>query len=65
MRMGPIEALENADLLQFFHSHKTEMACMENPLTFLTQLRDHDLLPEDRYRVKKGRLSLLRLIRWL
>eukprot|EP00066_Takifugu_rubripes_P012746 XP_011602012.1 PREDICTED: nuclear body protein SP140-like protein isoform X1 [Takifugu rubripes] len=48
--MDPIEALGNADLLQFFHSHKTEMACMEKPLTFLTQLRDHDLLPEDSYR---------------
>lgn len=52
--MDPKEALENADLLQFFHCHKTEMACMEKPLTFLTQLRDHDLLPEDRYRVKRG-----------
>lgn len=54
-KMDLIEALKNADLLQFFRCHKTEMACMENPLTFLTQLRDHDLLPEDRYQVKRGR----------
>lgn len=54
--MKPIDFLENEDLLQFFHSHKTEMACMENPRIFLTQLRDHNLVPEDRYQVKKDRL---------
>lgn len=50
--MNRIDLLKNEELLQFFHRHKTEMACMENPRIFLTQLRDHNLVPEDRYQVK-------------
>ncbi|XP_059204937.1 nuclear body protein SP140-like protein isoform X2 [Centropristis striata] len=42
--------LDDEELLRFFHRHKTEMSCMENPHTFLSQLRDHDLVPEDRYK---------------
>ncbi|KAF0032470.1 hypothetical protein F2P81_014760 [Scophthalmus maximus] len=47
--MDPMDFLESKELLQFFHCHKTEMSCMENPHTFLRQLRDHNLIPEDRY----------------
>ncbi|XP_026212392.1 nuclear body protein SP140-like [Anabas testudineus] len=47
--MDPLYFLESEDLLRFFHCKKTEMSCMEKPHTFLSQLRDHDLIPEDRY----------------
>lgn len=49
--MDPLDFLENGELLRFFHCHKTEMSCMEKPLTFVTQLRDHNLIPEDRFKV--------------
>ncbi|XP_037647796.1 nuclear body protein SP140-like isoform X3 [Sebastes umbrosus] len=48
--MDPMDWLEKDDLLRFFHRHKTEMSLMENPHTFLNQLRDHDLVPEDHYK---------------
>nr|XP_033499732.1 nuclear body protein SP140-like protein isoform X4 [Epinephelus lanceolatus] len=41
--------MEKEELLRFFRRHKTELSCMENPHIFLSQLRDHDLIPEDRY----------------
>ncbi|KAL7379492.1 hypothetical protein ABVT39_028271 [Epinephelus coioides] len=41
--------MEKEELLRFFRRHKTEMSCMENPHIFLSQLRDHDLIPKDRY----------------
>uniref|UniRef100_A0AAQ6IME7 SP110 nuclear body protein, tandem duplicate 1 n=1 Tax=Anabas testudineus TaxID=64144 RepID=A0AAQ6IME7_ANATE len=47
--MDPLDFLESEDLLRFFHCKKTLMSCMEKPHTFLSQLRDHDLIPEDRY----------------
>ncbi|XP_035037676.1 nuclear body protein SP140-like protein [Hippoglossus stenolepis] len=47
--MDPLDFLEPEELLRFFHCHKTEMSCMESPRTFLSQLRDHDLIPEDTY----------------
>ena len=50
--MDPMDWLEADELLRFFRCHKTEMSCMENPHTFLNQLRDHDLVPEDRYKVR-------------
>ncbi|XP_063760715.1 nuclear body protein SP140-like protein isoform X2 [Eleginops maclovinus] len=43
--------LDDEALLQFFHRHKTEMSCMEDPHIFLNQLRDHDLVLEDTYKV--------------
>lgn len=50
--MDPLDFLENEDLLRFFHSNKTELSCMVNPQTFLNQLRDHNLILEDMYKVK-------------
>ncbi|XP_051798091.1 nuclear body protein SP140-like protein isoform X2 [Acanthochromis polyacanthus] len=53
----------NKELLQFFHRHKTDLSCMENPHTFLTKIRDYDLIPEDRYeklRRMKSKESLRR-----
>lgn len=49
--MDPLD-LEPEDLLSFFRRNKTEMSCMETPLTFIRQLRDHDLMPEDRFEVR-------------
>ncbi|XP_075941294.1 autoimmune regulator-like isoform X1 [Anarhichas minor] len=67
--MEPMDWLKNEELLRFFHCKKTEMSCMENPHTFLSQLRDHDLVPEDRYKtvsrmkskdnIKKGLYDIL------
>ncbi|XP_053300332.1 nuclear body protein SP140-like protein [Pleuronectes platessa] len=48
--MDPLDFLEPEELLRFFHCNKTEISCMENPHTFLRQLRDHDLIPEDTYK---------------
>ncbi|KAJ8345732.1 hypothetical protein SKAU_G00299250 [Synaphobranchus kaupii] len=48
--MDPLDFLTEAELLRFFHCKKTEMSCIEQPHTFLNQLRDHNLVPEDRYK---------------
>ncbi|XP_028455895.1 nuclear body protein SP140 isoform X2 [Perca flavescens] len=48
--MDPMDWLDNEELLRFFHCHKTEMSCLERPHTFLDQLRDHDLIAEDKYK---------------
>ncbi|XP_056144319.1 nuclear body protein SP140-like protein [Lampris incognitus] len=45
-----LEWLDDTELQQFFHCKKTELSCMEKPCTFLRQLRDHDLITEDRYK---------------
>lgn len=50
--MDPLDFLENEELLRFLHCNKTELSCMENPHTFLSQLRDHNLITEDRYKVR-------------
>lgn len=47
--MDPLFFLDPEQLLRFFHCHKTEMSLLENPHTFLCKLRDHDLIPEERY----------------
>ncbi|XP_056609169.1 nuclear body protein SP140-like protein isoform X2 [Triplophysa dalaica] len=48
-QMDPLDFLTNEDLLLFLRRKKTEISCMDQPHTFLTQLRDHDLLPEEKY----------------
>ncbi|KAM9434999.1 uncharacterized protein Hap1MRO34_002728 isoform 1-T3 [Clarias gariepinus] len=48
--MDPLNFLTEDDLKKFFHCKKTEMSCMEEPHVFLTQLRDHDLVPEELYK---------------
>ncbi|XP_034055947.1 nuclear body protein SP140-like protein [Gymnodraco acuticeps] len=47
--MESMDWLRDNELLQFFRRNKTEMSCMENPQTFLRQLRDHDLLLDETY----------------
>ncbi|KAI5087458.1 nuclear body protein SP140-like protein, partial [Silurus meridionalis] len=47
--MDPLNFLTHEDLLKFFHCKKTEISCIEEPHTFLNQLRDHNLLPEKLY----------------
>nr|XP_043907248.1 nuclear body protein SP140-like protein isoform X2 [Solea senegalensis] len=49
--MNPLDFLEPEQLLRFLHCHKTELSCMEKPETFLNQLRDHNLIPEDSHKV--------------
>uniref|UniRef100_A0A4W5MHS7 Nuclear body protein SP140-like protein n=1 Tax=Hucho hucho TaxID=62062 RepID=A0A4W5MHS7_9TELE len=44
--MDPLDFLSDEQLLQFFRCSRTEMSCMEQPHTFLNQLRDHHLIPE-------------------
>ncbi|XP_074552596.1 nuclear body protein SP140-like protein isoform X2 [Halichoeres trimaculatus] len=48
--MDPLDFLEPEELLRFFHCHKTELSCVERPRTLLNQLRDHNLIPEGRYK---------------
>ncbi|CAJ1075958.1 nuclear body protein SP140-like protein isoform X3 [Xyrichtys novacula] len=48
--MDPLDFLEPEELLRFFHCRKTELSCMEKPLTFINQLRDHNLIPEETYK---------------
>ncbi|XP_054463226.1 nuclear body protein SP140 isoform X2 [Anoplopoma fimbria] len=70
--MEPMDWLGNEELLRFFHRHKTEMSCIENPHTFLSQLRDHDLVPDDQYKkvirmkskdnIRKGLYGILDLL---
>uniref|UniRef100_UPI0037E7AF72 nuclear body protein SP140-like protein n=1 Tax=Semicossyphus pulcher TaxID=241346 RepID=UPI0037E7AF72 len=70
--MDPLDFLEPDELLRFFRCHKTEMSCVENPHTFINQLRDHNLVPEDRYK-KLSRMkskgnrekALYELLDWL
>lgn len=50
--MDPLHFLEPEELLRFFHCKKTSLSCMEKPHTFLSQLRDHNLIPEDGYQVR-------------
>ncbi|XP_017337134.1 autoimmune regulator isoform X2 [Ictalurus punctatus] len=55
IRMALPDSLTDEELIKFLHHKKTEISsCIEEPLTFLNQLRDHDLVPEDLYqKVKK------------
>ncbi|TKS91696.1 Nuclear body protein SP140-like protein [Collichthys lucidus] len=51
-----VDPLQDEQLLQFFHCHKTEMSCMDKPQIFLDKLKDYDLIPEDTY----GKLSRMK-----
>ncbi|XP_043091517.1 nuclear body protein SP140-like protein isoform X2 [Puntigrus tetrazona] len=54
--MDFLEFKTNEELLLFLHRKKTEISCVEEPRRLLTQLRDHDLVPENLYEsVKKMR----------
>ncbi|RXN25368.1 nuclear body protein SP140 isoform X1 [Labeo rohita] len=54
--MDPLELKTNEELLFFFNQKKTEISCIKQPHTLLTQLRDHDLVPEKLFEnVKKMR----------
>ncbi|XP_033998429.1 nuclear body protein SP140-like protein isoform X2 [Trematomus bernacchii] len=59
--MEPMDWLEDNELLLFFRRSKTVMSCMENPQTFLRQLRDHDLLLEDRYQMVSRMQSIKKI----
>uniref|UniRef100_A0A3P8WPW1 SP110 nuclear antigen, tandem duplicate 3 n=1 Tax=Cynoglossus semilaevis TaxID=244447 RepID=A0A3P8WPW1_CYNSE len=48
--MDPLNFLESTELLQFLHYHKTELSCIEKPHTLLSQLKDHNLIPEDKHK---------------
>ncbi|XP_050957959.1 uncharacterized protein LOC127159060 [Labeo rohita] len=55
-QMDPLELKTNEELLFFFNQKKTEISCIKQPHTLLTQLRDHDLVPEKLFEnVKKMR----------
>ncbi|XP_073688944.1 uncharacterized protein [Garra rufa] len=54
--MDPLDLKTDEELLFFFHRKKTEISCIEQPHRLLTQLRDHDLVPENLFEnVKKMR----------
>ncbi|XP_043091526.1 nuclear body protein SP140-like protein isoform X2 [Puntigrus tetrazona] len=47
--MDPLDFLTNEELLLFLHRKKTMISCLEEPHRLLTQLRDHNLVPEKLY----------------
>ncbi|XP_017272021.1 nuclear body protein SP140-like protein isoform X2 [Kryptolebias marmoratus] len=70
--MDPLDFFEPHELLCFFHRRKTEMSCMANPHTFLSQLRDHNLIQEDTYKKvirmkskEKLRKEVYKILDWL
>lgn len=64
-QMDPLDFLSRNDLLKFFHRKKTEISCIEDPHTFLNQLRDHDLVPEDLYQAREHHGYFIRLLNHL
>ncbi|XP_052374513.1 cilia- and flagella-associated protein 251-like [Oncorhynchus keta] len=55
--MDPLDFLTDEELLRFFRCSRTEMSCMDQPHTFLNQLRDHHLIPEEMYKKLIGMRS--------
>ena len=51
--MNQLNFIDDNVLLELFHTNKTEMSCMDDPHTFLNKLRDHELIPEERYKVRQ------------
>lgn len=50
--MDRLEFFDKHELLRFLQVHKNELALLEKPRIFLNQLRDHHMIPEDRYEVR-------------
>ncbi|XP_059928137.1 uncharacterized protein LOC132472485 isoform X7 [Gadus macrocephalus] len=48
--MNPLDTLDDRQLQGFFRRSKTEMSCMDKPQSLLKQLRDHELIPEEKYK---------------
>ncbi|KAJ3600918.1 hypothetical protein NHX12_031891 [Muraenolepis orangiensis] len=70
--MNRLPFFDDEQLTRWFRQRKTELSCMEKPETLLNHLRDHDLIPEDRYErvisVKSKdelRTSVYELLRWI
>lgn len=70
--MDQLDFFEKEELLQFFRLKKNEISLMENPKIFLNQLRDHDMIPEDRYekivRMRKKesvQKNMYELLKWV
>lgn len=49
--MDRVDFFEQEELLQFLRVNKTAISLLENPQTLLNQLRDHNMIPEDQYKV--------------
>ncbi|XP_072298751.1 uncharacterized protein [Eucyclogobius newberryi] len=47
--VDPLDFLENETLLRFLHLKKTELSCMDNPQTFVSQLRDFSLISKEEH----------------
>ncbi|XP_048846166.1 nuclear body protein SP140-like protein isoform X8 [Brienomyrus brachyistius] len=48
--MDPLDFKTNDELTQFFRCNKTVISGIEHPDTLFRQLRDHNLIPEDKYK---------------
>lgn len=48
-----LDVIPPEELIIFFSSNKTQISCIDDPITFLNQLRDYDLVPEELYRVRQ------------
>lgn len=47
--VDPLDFLNQKELLGFLHVHKTELSCMDNPQTFVSQLRDYSLISREQH----------------
>ncbi|KAL0992663.1 hypothetical protein UPYG_G00096420 [Umbra pygmaea] len=45
----PLDGLSNEDLLELLRCNRTKISCLEQPHTFLFQLRDDKVIPEQTY----------------
>ncbi|XP_060759899.1 uncharacterized protein LOC132870279 [Neoarius graeffei] len=70
--MDPLDFLTEEEMMQFFHRKKTEISCMEEPHTFLNQLRDHNLVSEKLYQKvikmkskERKRAGVYEILDWL
>ena len=52
IKMDPLDTLDDRQLQGFFRRSKTEMSCMDKPQSFLKQLRDHELILEEKFQVR-------------
>ncbi|XP_048846173.1 nuclear body protein SP140-like protein [Brienomyrus brachyistius] len=69
--MDPLDFKTIDELTRFFRCNKTVMSSMELPNTFLRQLRDHNLIPEDKYKKlikmkgKQKKNGVYEVLEWL
>ncbi|XP_030233428.1 nuclear body protein SP140 isoform X2 [Gadus morhua] len=72
IKMNPLDTLDDRQLQGFFRRSKTEMSCMDKPQSLLKQLRDHELILEEKFqemiRIKSKEVmqdNVYELLNWI